>query len=112
MGGVLVRNLYTGEELATGHKEGDPARGPGDAEFVGSSQICVLNGPGGECESEPTRGMDTWNAPPVEDLFSAGYCSECCEPNITLDRCRELVSKGQCMGPGHYSWQVVFTRTW
>jgi hypothetical protein len=114
LSGIYIRNYYTQQELVTGHKSGEPGWGPGEAEFIGAGggKFCILTGPGGGCASDYTRDMQGRNVPPVEDLFAAGYCSQCCEPNITLERCQQLVSSGQCMGFGHYSWKVVFKRSW
>jgi hypothetical protein len=60
--------------------------------------------------SDFTRDMPCYHAPPVEDLFAAGYCDQCCEVGATLERCQQLVNEGKCMGNGHYSWRVVFRR--
>ena len=109
--GVWVHNQYTDSYQVTGHKVPDPFWGLGDAEFIGDGSMCIATGEGGPCQSDYTRGMPTWDRPPVEDLFAAGYCDRCCDPGITLDRCRELVDSGQCMGAGHYSWRLVFKRS-
>lgn len=111
---VWLREGYTGVELKTGEKaQSDPSRGIGEAEFVGAGggKLCVLNAQGGQCVSGWTRDMPARSVPPVEDLYAAGYCEQCCgEPGLTLVRCQELVSQGRCMGFGHYSWKIVFTR--
>lgn len=113
IGGVWVRNPYTGVEQVTGHKAGDPGWGIGEAEFVGAGggKLCIIPGPGGDCESAYTRDMPCRDMPPFEDMWAAGYCN-CCEPNITKERCQQLVNEGKCLGTGHYSWRIIFKRGW
>ena len=113
IGGVWIRNPYTGIEQVTGHKAGDAGWGIGDAEFVGAGggKLCIITGPGGDCESEYTRDMPCRDMPPFEDMWAAGYCN-CCEPNITKERCRQLVNEGKCLGTGHYTWRVTFQRSY
>ena len=79
--------------------------------FEGGGAICIAEGPGGPCKTAYTRGMTCYKIPSPEDLYAAGYCN-CCEMGASLDRCRELISQGRCMGNGHYSWKVTFKRSW
>jgi hypothetical protein len=113
--GVWIYDRYSGKYRVTGHKGDDPFWGPGEAEF--------LYGAGGEACAWPTaragvvsaisrRDLPCYSAPPVEDLFAAGYCDQCCDRGISLEDCRKLVAEGKCMGFGHYSWRVVFKRSW
>jgi hypothetical protein len=114
IGGVWLHEFNTGVDQVTGHKAADPFWGPGDAEFDfghgGGGRLCIISGPGGACESPQTREMPCWDQPPLEDMYAAGYC-ECCEAGASFQRCQELVAAGKCLGPGHYSWRVVFKRT-
>jgi hypothetical protein len=113
--GVWIYDQYTREYKVTGHKGDDPFWGPGEAEFLygaGGGSLCVANGQGGSCVSDFTRDLPCYSAPPVEDLFAAGYCDQCCDRGISLEDCRKLVAEGKCMGFGHYSWRVVFKRSW
>lgn len=115
--GVWIFEQYSGMYQVTGHKQDDPYWGPGDVEipcpgFQGGGVVCITDGPGGSCISAQTRGMSCYTVPPVEDLFAADYCNSCCKVGVTLDECRQLVNEGKCMGNGHYSWRVVFKRSW
>jgi len=118
LSGVWIYEQYSGVYQVSGHKADDPYWGPGDVELScaggqgAGAAVCIADGPGGPCRTPPTRGMSCWNAPPVEDLFAAGYCESCCKIGVTLDECRQLVNEGKCMGGGHYSWRVVYKRSW
>ncbi len=114
LGGVWVHDRYSQQYQVTGNVD-SPEWGPGETKFEygigGGGSLCVATGEGGGCISDYTRDMPAYNVPPVEDLHAAGYCSQCCEPGATLERCRELVDAGKCMGNGHYSWRIVFKRS-
>lgn len=117
LSGVWIYEQYAGMYQVTGHKGDDPYWGPGDVEipcpgFQGGGVVCIADGPGGSCTSPQTRGMSCYTAPSVEDLHAAGYCENCCKVGVSLDECRQLVNEGKCMGNGHYSWRVVFKRSW
>jgi outer membrane biosynthesis protein TonB len=111
--GVWVYEQYTGLYQVSGHKGEDPFWGPGEAEFsqLDGGQMCIAGGEGGACESDLTRNLPCHDPPPLEDLWAAGYC-ECCEPDITKERCRELFESGSCLGIAHYAWRVEFKRSW
>jgi hypothetical protein len=113
MGGVWVYDRYSGQYQLTGNVD-SPDWGPGETKFEygggGGGSVCIATGQGGACVSGFTRDMPCYNIPPVEDLFAAGYCDQCCEVGATLERCQQLVNEGKCMGNGHYSWRVVFKR--
>ena len=115
LGGVWVHDRYSQQYQVTGNVD-SPDWGPGETKFEygggGGGSLCIAEGEGGGCVSDYTRDMPAYNVPPVEDLHAAGYCEQCCEPGATLERCRELVSAGECMGNGHYSWRIVFKRSW
>ncbi len=112
LGGVWVYDRYSGQYQVTGNVD-SPDWGPGETKFEygigGGGSLCIVDGQGGGCVSEFTRDMPCYESPSVEDLYAAGYC-ECCEAGASLERCRQLVAQGSCMGKGHYSWRVVFQR--
>lgn len=114
VGGIWVHDRYSQQYQVTGNVD-SPEWGPGETKFEygigGGGSLCIAEGQGGACVSDYTRDLPAYNAPPVEDLYAAGYCDQCCERGATLERCRELVSAGKCMGNGHYSWRVVFKRS-
>jgi hypothetical protein len=113
LGGVWFYDRYSKQFQVTGNVD-SADWGPGETKFEygigGGGSLCVTEGEGGGCVSDFTRDMPCYNIPPVEDLYAAGYC-ECCEVGASLERCRELVDAGRCMGNGHYSWRVVFRRS-
>jgi hypothetical protein len=115
LGGVWIYDKYSQLYQVTGNVE-SPDWGPGETKFEygggGGGSLCVAQGEGGACVSDFTRDMPCYYPPPVEDLHAAGYCSQCCEPGATVERCRQLVNEGKCMGAGHYSWRVIFKRSW
>jgi hypothetical protein len=112
--GVWIHDRYSGQYQVTGNVD-SPDWGIGETKFEygigGGGSLCVADGEGGGCQSDYTRDMPAYAAPSVEDLHGAGYCDQCCEPGATLERCRDLVNQGKCMGFGHYSWRVVFRRS-
>jgi hypothetical protein len=116
IGGVWLHDYYSGQYQLTGNVD-SPDWGPGETKFEygigGGGKICLAEGQGGACRTDYTRDMPCYNAPPFEDLWAAGYC-ECCEVGISKDACRQLYDSGaQCMKqPRHYSWHVVFKRSW
>ncbi len=118
VGGVWVYDRYSGQYRVTGHKGDDPYWGPGEAQFDygshGGGSMCIATGEGGPCESGFTRDLPCFWLPPIEDLHASGYCDQCCETGASLERCRELTNAGTCFqtGAGHFSWRVVFKRSW
>ncbi len=119
--GVQIPNMwiydkYSGQYQLTGNVDSSDW-GPGETRFEygigGGGSLCIADGQGGGCVTGFTRDMPCYWLPPIEDLYAAGYC-ECCEPGITIDRCRQLVEGGSCFGTGagHFSWRVVYQRGW
>lgn len=110
--GVWVREDFTGQYRATGHKGDDPYWGPGEAEFadLDGGRLCIATGDGGTCVSDFTRDLSCHDPPPLDDLWAAGYCG-CCEDGITKERCQELFEAGSCLGAGWYYWRVEFKRS-
>ena len=115
LGGVWIFDKYSQQYQLTGNID-SPDWGPGQTKFEygigGGGSLCVAQGEGGGCASSFTRDMPCYNVPPVEDLHAAGYCDQCCEPGASVERCQQLVNEGKCMGNGHYSWSVIFKRSW
>ena len=113
--GVWIYDKYSQQYQVTGNID-SPDWGTGETKFEygigGGGSLCVAAGQGGPCESDFTRDMPVYFLPPVEDLYAAGYCN-CCETDITLERCQQLVSEGKCYPTGamHFSWRVVFKRS-
>jgi hypothetical protein len=113
---VWIYDKYSKDYQVTGNVD-SPDWGPGETKFEyggaggGGGSLCIAQGQGGACITDFTRDMPCYFLPPVEDLYAAGYCS-CCEPNISLDRCRQLINEGKCFqtGAGHFSWRVVYKR--
>jgi hypothetical protein len=93
-----------------------PDFGPGETKFEygigGGGSLCIASGQGGSCVTDFTRDMSVYYTPPVEDLFAAGYCN-CCEVGASLDKCRQLINERKCFQSGaeHYSWRVVYKRS-
>ncbi len=116
IGGVWLHDYYSGQYQVTGNVT-SPDWGPGETKFEygvgGGGKICVASGEGGGCVSDYSRDMPCYYAPPFDDLWASGYCN-CCEPGISQERCRELYNTGaQCMVQArHYSWRLVFKRSW
>jgi hypothetical protein len=116
IGGVWVYDKYSQQYQVTGNV-GSPDWGPGETKFEygigGGGSLCIAEGQGGACVTGFTRDMPCYYLPSVEDLYAAGYC-ECCEVGSSLERCRELVDAGKCFQTraGHFSWRVVFKRSW
>jgi hypothetical protein len=114
--GVWIYDKYSHQYQLTGNV-GSPDWGPGETKFEygqhGGGSLCIANGQDGPCVSDYTRDMPCFDPPPFEDMWAAGYCN-CCEPGTTKERCQELYNAGaRCVNYfGHYSWRVVFKRSW
>jgi hypothetical protein len=117
IGGVWIYDKYSGQYQVTGNVD-SPDWGPGETKFEygsgGGGSLCVASGQGGGCITDFTRDMPCFFLPPVEDLYSSGYCSKCCEQGTSLERCQQLINEGQCFPTRaeHFSWRVVFQRNW
>ncbi|MGD9145629.1 MAG: hypothetical protein PVI80_08710 [Anaerolineae bacterium] len=115
LGGVWIFDRYSNQYQVTGNVN-SPDWGPGQTKFEygigGGGSLCVASGEGAGCVGNYTRDMPCYAIPPIEDLHAAGYCDQCCEIGASVERCRQLVAEGKCMGYGHYSWRVVFKRSW
>ncbi len=107
--GVRVRGLFSGRIEVTGAQ----GKGPGRVEFDiyrgGGDQLDIVDD-GGNRISEVTRGMSAdW--PDFDLLRDAGYCS--CKPHPDEASCRsDLENKTYLFAVGHYTYEVVFERTY
>jgi hypothetical protein len=121
IGGVWVHDRYSGQYQVTGNV-GSPDWGPGETKFEygigGGGSLCIASGQGGDCVTDYTRDMPCYNPPPFEDTWAAGYCG-CCGGDAAnnKDACRQIYdahsAANKCVGWwGHYSWRVVFKRSW
>jgi hypothetical protein len=121
IGGVWIYDKYSQQYQVTGNVD-SPDYGPGETKFDygigGGGSLCIANGQGGTCISDFTRDMPCYNPPPFEDVWAAGYCN-CCggEAAGNKDVCRQIYDahseSNKCVGWwGHYSWRVVFKRSW
>jgi hypothetical protein len=121
MGGVWVYDKYSQQYQVTGNVD-SPDWGPGETKFEygihGGGSLCIANGQGGTCVSDFTRDLPCYDPPPFEDVWAAGYCN-CCggEAATNKDVCRQIYDAhseaNKCVGWwSHYSWRVVFKRSW
>jgi hypothetical protein len=121
IGGVWVYDKYSQQYQVTGNVD-SPDWGPGETKFEygghGGGSLCIANGQGGSCVTDFTRDMPCYDPPPFEDVWAAGYCN-CCggEAASNKDVCRQIYDAhsevNKCVGWwGHYSWRVVFKRSW
>ncbi len=98
--GVQVGRVWVPEDVKT---TGADNKGPGKAVFdlfKHGDQVHVLN-----YNSETTRPLEVEDEKiPIPELIGAGYC-----PNE--DECRRLISENR-LCRFHYSWEVIFQRTW
>jgi len=101
--GLVIHGVWTNLDRLSGSK------GPGRAEFdlyLAGEQVLVTHDAGGRSyTSETTRVLDTREANiPVEDLIAGGYCSDPAD-------CQDKIRRNRLCN-GHYSYEVVFQRTW
>ncbi len=101
--GVVVHGVWTGVDLVSGEK------GPGKCEFTlwkGGEQAQITGDTSGRQYSSPvSRSMSSNDQDiPNADLIAAGYCTSDADCNARKEN-NEL-----CLG--HYSWNLVFKRTW
>jgi hypothetical protein len=102
--GVTIGNTWTNEVHVTGEK------GPGKCEYdlySNGYEVLVLNDPsaGRPVTSQVTPKLSSVDEEiPLDRLLAAGYCSD------MADCQRRLGSNQLCRG--HYSYEVIFRRTW
>jgi hypothetical protein len=116
IGGIWLHDRYSGQYQVTGNVDSSDY-GPGETKFEygigGGGSLCIAQGQGGSCVSGYTRDMPCFSRPPFEDMWAAGYCN-CCRSGISKDECRVLYdNRDSCMPEwGHFSWRVVYNRSW
>lgn len=101
--GVLVGDKYGNFEVPTG------VDGPGVVRILvwsATMELAVTGGPdGARTTSEFTPPLSTLDeAIPLDWLQAGGYCE-------SAEDCRQRVESNQ-LCRGHYSYDVVFQRTW
>jgi hypothetical protein len=102
--GIVVGDTYNNVETATGSK------GPGKAEidlWLNTMEVTVKRDQDGRAyKSEATRPLSSLTSlVPPEDKLAAGYC-------VNLGHCIAISGPGAGECHGHFSWRVVFQRTW
>jgi hypothetical protein len=106
--GIVVHGVWTGQDLTTGEK------GPGKTELplYDSGEQFVVTGDtsGRSYTSQTTRSLRTdW--PTAEDMWNGGYCT--CKPHASFEACKaDLDNHSYLFAKGHYSYVVVFKRSW
>ena len=102
LNGVTVRSLYTNEEHVTGEK------GPGMVEFnlypPGNGVHIVRDVDGRDVSSDRAEAPTVEQNIPVSDLIAGGYCAD------AQDCAQKIANNALCHG--HYSWDVVFQRSY
>ncbi len=111
--GVVVQRVYaSGETTVSGSKDspfaqGTAGQGWGQFDiFKNGDQLLVISDPTkGAVTSEVTRSMSVRDEEiPIPELIGAGYCSSEAE-------CTQLIAENR-LCRFHYSYEVVFQRTW
>ena len=110
--GAVVLRIYSGETSVAGSKDspwmlGTQDQGWGQFDiYKNGDQLKVIADPSkGEVASEVTRAMGVRDEEiPIPELIGAGYCSSEAE-------CTQLVAENH-LCRFHYSYEVVFQRTW
>lgn len=100
LNGIQVGRVWVPEDVKI---TGADNKGPGKAVFdlfKHGDQVRILN-----YNSEVTRPLEVEDEKiPIPELIEAGYC-----PNE--DECRRLINENR-LCRYHYSWEVIFQRTW
>ena len=106
--GVVVHGVWTGADLITGEK------GDGRTEIplynAGEEFLITSDTSGATFSSQTTRPLHTdW--PTAQDLWDCGYCA--CKPFATFEECQlARDNHSYLFAKGHYSYNVVFKRSW
>jgi len=101
--GVVLHGLWTEKDYVSGEK------GPGTTEIIlwkAGEQVRVVRDVSGRTyTSETTRNLDTRvDQIPIPDLISGGYCNDEAD-------CKDKIARNAICNY-HYSYEVVFQRTW
>lgn len=107
--GVRVRENYTGIIHVTGAQGKGSGRVQYDIYRGGGGQVDIVDEAGNRI-SEVSRNMSAdW--PDFDLIKAAGYCN--CKPHPDDASCQaDLVNKTYLFAVGHYTYEVVFQRTW
>jgi hypothetical protein len=102
--GIVVGDTYDNVEAVTGSK------GPGRAEidlWLNAMEMTVKSDQDGRTyKSEASRTLSSQTSLiPPEDKLAAGYC-------VSMAHCIEISGPGAGDCHGHFSWRVVFQRSW
>ena len=106
--GVRIKEIFTGIV----HVSGSDQKGPGAAHWDiyrgGGGQMEIVDD-AGNVKSEVTRGMsDDW--PDFDLMKAAGYCD--CHPFNDEECQAALQNHTYAFAAGHYTYEVVFQRTY
>ena len=108
LNGVVVHGVWTGADLITGEK-GD---GKTELPLWNSGEEFLITGDtsGRTYSSQTTRSLNVdW--PTAQDLWDCGYCAS--KPFPNFEECQYARdNKTYLFAKGHYSYVVVFKRTW
>ena len=108
LNGIVVHGVWTGMDLVTGEK-GD---GKTELPLWGNGEEFFITGDtsGTTYSSQRTRSLDVdW--PTAQDLWDCGYCD--CKPFPNFEECQYARdNKTYLFAHGHYSYVVVFKRSW
>jgi hypothetical protein len=108
LNGVVVHGVWTGSDLITGEK-GD---GKTELPLWNSGEEFLITGDtsGRTYTSQKTRSLNVdW--PTAQDLWDCGYCA--CKPFPTFEECQYARdNQTYLFAKGHYSYVVVFRRSW
>jgi len=114
---IWVYDRYSNQYQVTSNVD-SPDWGSGETKFEygrwGGGSLCIATGQGGTCETAYSRDMPCFAGPPFEDMWNAGYC-QCCGTDYAANKalCQGLYdSHHVCLGAGHYSWRIVYKRSW
>ena len=110
--GAVVLRVYSGETSISGSKDspwvlGTANQGWGQFDiYKNGDQLKIIADPSkGDVVSETTRAMSVRDEEiPIPELIGAGYCSSEAE-------CAQLIAENH-LCRFHYSYEVVFQRTW
>jgi hypothetical protein len=108
LNGVVVHGVWTGSDLITGEK-GD---GRTELPLYNSGEEFLITGDtsGRTYTSQTTRSLHTdW--PTAQDLWDCRYCA--CKPFSSFEECQNARdNQTYLFAKGHYSYVVVFKRSW
>jgi uncharacterized protein YraI len=106
--GVRVKEIFTGIVHVTGSDQKGPGAAHWDIYRGGGGQMAIVDD-AGNVKSEVTRGMsDDW--PDYDLMKAAHYCD--CHPFSDAECQAALQNHTYLFATGHYTYEVVFQRTY